>query len=90
MTVSLKLDDILGDRLRQIAEARRLSPDSIAQEAIREYIQRADLRSSFVEDAQAAWSDFQQSGRHLTDAELSVWLQRWGTDAETEIPVCHG
>lgn len=50
---------------------------------------RHQARESFTNDALRAWKDYQLNGRHLTLAEVMVWLKTWGTPGETAIPTPH-
>jgi len=59
------------------------------REAIRDYVERAEARESFKQEALASWTAYQETGRHLANQEVRQWLKTWGTDEETEIPPCH-
>ena len=89
MATSIKLDDDLANRIRRLAELRRRSPHWIMLEAIRDYVAREEARENFRHEAQASWSAYQETGRHLTAEEVRAWLHTWGTDAEAELPACH-
>lgn len=89
MATSVKLDEELLGRLRRLAGQRQRSPHAMMREAIHQYVEREEARESFKEEALAAWTAFQETGRHLTGDELRDWLNTWGSDAETELPDCH-
>ena len=89
-TTSLKLDDDLKERVRQLAEARRRSPHWVMREAIAEYVERESKRQSFHDEAIASWKAYQETGRHLTGDEVFEWLDRWGEADESAIGECHG
>jgi len=38
----------------------------------------------------ASWTAYKETGQHLAGAEVSEWLDKWGTPAETKLPDCHG
>jgi len=44
---------------------------------------------AFVDEALAAWQDFEETGLHLTDADMRRWLKSWGTEHETSPPEPH-
>ena len=90
MAVSVKIDDDLKGRVQKLAVARRRSAHWIMREAIEQYVAREEARQSFVEDAHAAWAEFRATGLHLTSEETQAWLDTWGTEAEAEVPECHG
>ena len=89
MATSVKLDDELKNRIQHLADAWQRSPHWIMREAIREYVEREELRERFKQEALASWVAYQETGRHLTGQEVRDWLNTWGTDEETEVPQCH-
>jgi predicted transcriptional regulator len=89
MATSIKLDDELTQRVRQLANLRQRSPHWIMREAIREYVTREEARESFRREAMTSWLAYQETGRYLTGEEIRAWLSTWGTDAEAEPPECH-
>jgi predicted transcriptional regulator len=89
MATTLKIDDDLRERVKQLAATRRRSPHWIMCEAIRQYVDHEEARESFKREAQASWAAFHETGQHLTLAEVRGWLSDWGTSAEAELPECH-
>lgn len=89
MAVSVKIDDELKSRVQRLAESRRRSSHWIMREAIEQYVDREEKRASFRSEAQESWKAYQETGLHLTGQEVRDWLRKWGSDEETEIPVCH-
>jgi predicted transcriptional regulator len=89
MATSIKIDDELKNRVRQLADIKNRSAHWIMCEAIREYIEREEKKESFKQEALASWKAYQETGRHLTAQEVQNWLQTWGTEKEAGIPTCH-
>ena len=89
MATSLKIDDALKDRVKQLASQRRRSPHWIMLEAIQQYVEREEARESFRQEALASWEAYQETGRHLTGQEVRSWLSTWGTEDEKAKPECH-
>jgi predicted transcriptional regulator len=89
VVTSLKIDDALHARIEALANQRRQSVDGIMREAIEDYVRRAEARASFIQEAEASWAEYQQTGLHLTGQEVRDWLKTWGTAGETEAPECH-
>lgn len=89
MATSIKLSDKLKSRLQQLAQIRHRSAHWIMREAIREYVDREEVREQFKQEALSSWKAFHETGLHLTQQEVSDWLDTWGTDEEKEIPKCH-
>jgi predicted transcriptional regulator len=89
MATSVKLDDGLKRRIQYLADIRNRSAHWIMREAIREYVEREEARERFKQEALASWTDYQETGRHLTGQEVRDWLKTWGTHEETAILHCH-
>ena len=89
MAMSVKLDDELKERVRQLAEDQQRSPRWIVREAVKQYVDKEEARSSFAKEAMAAWTHYKETGLHLTGEEVDDWLKTWGTDDETDAPECH-
>ena len=86
MTVSVKPDEDLKGRDRQLARTRRRSPHWMMHEAIRQYVEREEARESLHQEAHHSWAAYQETGRHVTGAEARAWLNGWGGEAEREPP----
>jgi predicted transcriptional regulator len=89
MATSLKIDPALKERVQNLAARQHRSPHWIMLRAIEQYVARQEARDSFRKEASASWTAYQETGRHLTGAEVRDWLSKWGTSAETELPECH-
>ncbi|MEX0696140.1 MAG: ribbon-helix-helix protein, CopG family [Dongiaceae bacterium] len=87
-TTSLKLDAETKARLQRLAVARRRSAHWLMREAIEQYVGREEARERLRQDALAAWSEYQATGRHVTAEEADAWLARLeaGEDAEPPPP----
>lgn len=89
MATSIKIDDEMKNRIQHLADLRQRSAHWIMREAINQYMEREEGRESFKQEALAAWTQYQETGLHLTGTEVRTWLNAWGTEAETELPKCH-
>ena len=87
-TTSLKLDAETESRLLRLAETRRRSAHWLMREAIEQYVEREERREQLRRDALAAWTEYQATGRHVTEDEADVWIARLeaGEDAEPPSP----
>jgi len=47
------------------------------------------VRESFKQEALSSWTDYQETGKHLTGGEIRDWLSTWGTGEEAEVSECH-
>ncbi|MEO7495150.1 MAG: CopG family ribbon-helix-helix protein [Massilia sp.] len=89
MAISLKINDTLKRRLQRLASQRRRSPHWIMREAIRQYVEREEVRENFRQEALTSWAAHQENKRHLTGQEIRSWLETWGTDDESAAPELH-
>lgn len=89
MATSVKINEELKNRIQHLADVRDRSPHWIMCEAIRDYVEREEKRESFKQEALASWTDYQETGQHLTGQESREWLNTWGTEHETSSPKCH-
>ena len=89
MATTVKLNDTMLDRVRNLASLRERTPHWIMCEAISQYVEREEARESFEREALASWTAYQETGRHLDGEEVRSWLKTWGTETEAELPECH-
>ncbi|MCL2715570.1 MAG: CopG family ribbon-helix-helix protein [Alphaproteobacteria bacterium] len=89
MATSVKMDEKLTGRVRNLAALRQRSPHWIMLEAIQQYVDREEARENFKQEALASWAGWKETGLHLTGQEVSAWLNTWGTDDEGPVPECH-
>jgi predicted transcriptional regulator len=64
------------------------SEQRVMREANQQYGEREDARESFRQEAFSSWAEYQQSGRHLTGAEIREWLQSWSDKDGGDAPAC--
>ena len=89
MATSIKIDDELKSRVQHLADIRQRSAHWIMREAIAQYVDREEAREGFKREAMASWTEYQETGRHLTGKDTRAWLSAWGTEAETKLPKFH-
>lgn len=83
------LDAHSASRLAELAQRRNVGTERLAQEAVAEYLDRAERREAFRRDTLAAWAEFEATGLHLTDEEADVWLARLEAGEDAEPPAAH-
>lgn len=88
-STSLKLDSELKERVQRLAAARRRTPHWIMREAVEQYVGREEKRERFLQDAMAAWNEFQVNGLHATAEEADAWLAKLEAGEHAEAPECH-
>ena len=71
------------------AAAERSSFSAVVRDALNMYLSQREAERNEIDEAIAAWRDYEQTGLHVTGDEMSAWLRTWGTDHESEAPECH-
>jgi predicted transcriptional regulator len=87
--MSVKIDSAMALRVERLAKAQRRTKHWIMREAIEQYVEREEKREVFRSDTLEAWEEYQTTGLHLNADELEAWLDVWGNEAESPIPICH-
>ncbi len=52
-------------------------------------LEEVEMQEHFKQEAQASWTAYQETGKHLSSQETRRWLNTWGSDEEAGIPPCH-
>lgn len=89
MAVSVKLDDDLRERIQSLAESKQRSAHWIMREAIRTYVEKEEGQQNLDQASEEAMEHYRKTGLHVTHAEVTKWLESWGTDEELDPPQCH-
>ena len=87
--VAVKLDEDTRDRLKRLAEARDRSTHWMLREAVAQFVEREEKREDFRQAGLRAWSEYQETGLHITHVEVDAWLAKLEAGEEAEIPECH-
>jgi len=87
--VAVKLDEDTRDRLKRLAEARDRSTHWMLREAVAQFVEREEKREDFRQAGLRAWSEYQETGLHITHVEADAWLAKLEAGEEAEIPECH-
>ncbi|MDR1062518.1 MAG: ribbon-helix-helix protein, CopG family [Azoarcus sp.] len=88
-TVSVKLDDAMRERIKNLASIRRRTMHWVMREAIVQYIEREERREAFRQTTLAAWQEYQETGLHVTGNEADDWLAKLAEGQDMAPPQCH-
>jgi predicted transcriptional regulator len=86
---TFRLDAQAATRLAELAHRRNVGTERLAQEAIAEYLDRAERLEAVRQDTLAAWSEFEATGLYATDEEADAWLARLENGEDAEPPASH-
>lgn len=88
VSVSVKIDLQVRERIRRLAETRRRSAHCLMREAIRQYVEREEERDALLRRGEEAWRHYRDTGLHVTGQEVVDWLSTWGDQGEAAPPTC--
>jgi len=76
ISTSLKLDPDVKARVQKLAESQRRSANWIMNEAIRDFVSRAEYIAEMDRDMVERWEDYQATGKHVSAERADAWLAR--------------
>lgn len=82
---SVRMPNDLMQRLEVTAERLRRSKGWVINDALREYLEREELRVRRLDETRDALSDL-ETGALIEGDEVLAWLDSWGTAGEREPP----
>ena len=82
---SLRIPDDLMERLQKTAEQRRRSKSWLINDAVREYLEREEIRARRLAETRQALSEVKE-GQLIEGDEVLDWLDSWGTEDEKAPP----
>ena len=86
---SARITPALHARIATLAEARKRTPHAIMRKALESYVSREEKREAWRQEGIAAWEEYQETGLHLTNAEVKEWLLQLAAGDRVEPPQCH-
>jgi len=87
--VAVKLDPKMLDRVKHLAEARDRSTHWMMREAVTQFVEREEKREAFRQAGLKAWSDYQETGLHVSHNEADEWLAKLEAGEKADVPECH-
>jgi len=87
VTVSLKLDPAIKERLHHLGEMKQRSAHWLMKEAIAAYVAHEEEMEQLKQETLNRWQEAQQ-GKVVTHAAVSDWLDTWSTDNTMDRPEC--
>ncbi len=88
-STTLKIDQVIKERVKRLADARHRTPHRVMLDAISEYVEREEKREAFRQDGIRAWEEYQATGLHVTHDEADAWLAKLEQGQDVEPPACH-
>ena len=82
---SVRIPDDLMERLQKTAEQRRRSKSWLINDAVREYLEREEIRTRRLAETRQALAEVKE-GQLIEGDEVLDWLDSWGTEDEKTPP----
>lgn len=87
--IGVKLDEATRARLKAVGTVQRRSTHWLMREAISQFLEREEATLRRARESVESWEHYQATGEHVSHAEMSAWLDTWGTDQEGSCPTPH-
>jgi predicted transcriptional regulator len=56
---------------------------------LEQHMERTEKRNQFLQDALAAWAEYQATGLHVTAQDADAWMARLEAGEQADVPSCH-
>jgi predicted transcriptional regulator len=83
-TLTLTINPKIEKQLADLASTTHSSPQTLALEAIQNFIDLADWQASAIKDGISA----ADSGCSVAHEHVESWVESWGADNEQDRPKC--
>lgn len=87
--MSIRIDQSLKDRLNKLASITKRSAHALATQAVEQLVVEQEKLLAWNESCVDSFSEFKESGLHVTQTEIEQWMDSWGADKELTPPKCH-
>lgn len=83
----VKLESDIKDRLDRLSKIKHRKPHWLMKEAIIRYLDQEEYNEQLKQETLARWQET-ESGEYVSHEAVVQWLNTWGTEDETDRPVC--
>ena len=87
--ISIRLPADLKDRIQNLAATRQRSTNALVVQAITAFVEREEKREALRQECIAAHEHYEQTGLHVTNAEVKDWIEALRQGKNVERPKCH-
>ena len=85
-STSIKLKDGYRERLRVLAADRDTTPNQLMNDAILEYVERAERRAAFLKETRERWDEYKLTGERISREEAEDWIDRLLAGEDPALP----
>ena len=87
--ISIRLPADLKDCIQKLATTRQRSTNALVVQAITAFVEREEKREAIRQECIAAHEHYQQTGLHVTQAEVKDWIAQLRQGKQVGAPKCH-
>ena len=87
--ISIRLPAELKERVQGLAAARQRSINALVIQAVAAFVEREEKRETIRQECVAAHEHYQQTGLHVSHAEVKEWIAGLRQGKKVEPPKCH-
>ena len=87
--ISIRLPADLKDCIQKLATTRQRSTNALVVQAITAFVEREEKREALRQECIAAHNHYEQTGLHVTNAEVKDWIEALRQGKKVERPKCH-
>ena len=87
--ISIHLPADLKERIQGLAAIRQRSTNSLVIQAVAAFVEREEKHEAIRQECIAAHEHYQQTGLHVSHAEVKEWIARLRQGKKVEPPQCH-
>ncbi|MGE9984396.1 CopG family ribbon-helix-helix protein [Desulfovibrio sp. SGI.169] len=87
--ISIRLPAELKARVQGLAVMRQRSTNALVVQAVTAFVEREEKREALRQECLAAHEHYQQTGLHVTQAEVKDWIALLRQGKQADAPKCH-
>lgn len=87
--ISIRLPADLKERVQGLAAARQRSTNALVVQAVAAFVEREEKREAIRQECIAAHEHYQQTGQHVTQAEVKDWIAQLRQGKQVDAPKYH-
>jgi predicted transcriptional regulator len=87
--ISIRLPAALKERVQELAITRQRSTSALVVQAVAAFVEREEKREAIRQECIAAHEHYQQTGLHVSHAEVKAWVAQIRRGKKAKAPKCH-
>lgn len=89
VNTSVKMPPALHARVAHLASLRQRTAHTLMLQAIESFVDREEQREALRQEAKAAHEHYMHTGLHLTNDEVTGWMDKIIAGEKVPMPPCH-